>query len=77
MSMVFQGRGVSEGMAMGAVFLLAQQTLKAPDTPARDPETEVEQFEAAMARTRRVCKTCMTRPAASWEKRRRRFLTPT
>lgn len=51
MSMVFQGRGVSEGMAMGAVFLLAQQTLKAPDTPARDPETEVEQFEAAMART--------------------------
>lgn len=77
MSMVFQGRGVSEGMAMGAVFLLAQQTLKAPDTPARDPETEVEQFEAAMARTQARLQDLYDQACRKLGKRRRRFSTPT
>ncbi len=52
MSRVFQGRGVSEGLAMAEILLLSREKLKAPDGPAQSPEEELRRLGEGLERTR-------------------------
>ena len=52
MSMIFRGRGVSDGLAMAEILVLGRARLHVPDGPAGEPEEELRRLERGLEQTR-------------------------
>ena len=75
--MKWQGKAVSEGLAMAQIHLFTPKLPEISRQPAADAEAEVAKLEATLAAAGRSCAGSMRPQRRRWASRRRRSSTPT
>lgn len=76
--MKWQGKGVSEGLAMAQIHLFTPKLPEISRQPAADAEAEVAKLEATLAAAEEELRAVSMRPQRRrWASRRRKSSTPT
>ena len=75
--MKWQGKGVSEGLAMAQIHLFTPKLPEISRQPAADAEAEVAKLEKTLAAAEESCAGSMRPQRRRWASRRLKSSTPT